>query len=191
MDSDKVDSVVNWKVPTNHDLLHGFLGSIGYLADDVPGVQVPMGILMALTGDTVPFCWTYLEQRVFEDVKNLIHLTCDHYWVPLIYSKDALMICMVMDGCATGILGLISQGNKWKMVKIAAFYSAKLNPAQQNYPVHEIEMLAGIEMMLCYSDILQGTRFKWVTDHKGLTHLLNQKNLSSWQACWLEKNQFL
>jgi hypothetical protein len=38
MDPDKVDTVVNWKTPTNRDLLRGFLGSVGYLADDIPGV---------------------------------------------------------------------------------------------------------------------------------------------------------
>jgi len=187
MDPDKVDSVVNWKVPTNRDLLRGFLRSVGYLADDVPGVRVPMGILTALTGDMVPFRWTYTEQRAFEDVKHLVHQARDHRWVPLNYSKDAAMIWMVTDGCATGISGLISQGNDWKTAKIAAFYSAKLNSAQQNYPVHEIEMLAGIETMLWHSDILQGACFKWVTDHKGLTYLLNQKNLSGRQARWLEK----
>jgi hypothetical protein len=187
MDPDKVDSVVNWKVPTNRDLLRGFLGSVGYLADDVPGVRVPMGILTALTGDTVPFRWTYTEQRAFEDVKNLVHQARDHCRVPLDYSKDAPTIWMVTDGCATGISGLVSQGNDWKTAKIAAFYSVKLNSAQQNYPVHEIEMLAGIETMLRHSDILQGARFKWVTDHKGLTYLLNQKNLSGRQARWLEK----
>ena len=48
-------------------------------------------------------------------------------------------------------------------------------------------MLAGIETMLRYSDILQGVEFQWLTDHKGLTHLLNQKNLSGRQARWLEK----
>ena len=94
---------------------------------------------------------------------------------------------MVTDGCATGISGLISQGPDWKTAKIAAFYSAKLNLAQQNYPVHEIEMLAGIETMLRYADILQGVEFQWLTDHRGLTHLLNQKNLSGRQARWLEK----
>ena len=187
MDPDKVDSVVNWKVPTNCDLLRGFLGSVGYLADDVPGVRVPMGILTALTGDTVPFRWTYTEQRAFEDVKHLVQLARDHRRVPLDYSKGSPTIWMVTDGCATGISGLVSQGDNWRTAKIAAFYSAKLNPAQQNYPVHEIEMLAGIETMLRHSDILQGARFKWVTDHKGLTHLLNQKNLSGQQARWLEK----
>jgi hypothetical protein len=61
---------------------------------------------------------------------------------------------------------------------VAAFYSAKLDSAQQNYPVHEIEMLAGIETMLRHRDILQGTKFMWITDHKGLIHLVKQKDLS-------------
>jgi len=184
MDPDKVDSVVKWKVPTNRDLLRGFIGSVGYLADDVPGVRVPIRILTALTVDTVPFRWTYTEQRAFEDVKQVAR---DHRRVPLDYSNGSPTIWMVTDGCATGISGLVSQSNDWKTAKIAAFYSAKLNPAQQKYPVHEIEMLASIETMLRYSDILQGARFKWVTNHKGLTHLLNQKNLSGRQAPWLEK----
>ena len=94
---------------------------------------------------------------------------------------------MVTDGCATGIAGIVSQGNSWKTAKITAFYSAKLNLAQQNYPVHEIEMLASVEMMLHHCNILQAVKFKWVTDHKGLEHLLRQWNLSGQQACWIEK----
>ncbi len=85
MDHDKVDSVLNWKTPTNHDLLRGFLSSVGYLADDVPGVRIPMGILSSITGDTVLFRWTYMEQRAFEDVKSLVHQAWDHHRVPLSY----------------------------------------------------------------------------------------------------------
>jgi RNase H-like domain found in reverse transcriptase/Integrase zinc binding domain/Reverse transcriptase (RNA-dependent DNA polymerase)/Retroviral aspartyl protease/Zinc knuckle len=187
MDQDKVDSVLKWKVPTNRDLLRGFIGSVGYLADDIPNVRIPMGILSAVTGDSVPFRWGYTEQRAFEDVKMLVHQAREHHRVPLNYQKGAPTIWMITDGCATGISGLISQGDDWKTSKVAAFYSAKLNPAQQNYPVHEIEMLAGVETMLRHTDILQGTKFKWLTDHKGLIHLLNQKNLSGRQARWLEK----
>ena len=187
MDSAKVDSVVKWKVPTNRDLLRAFIGSVGYLADDIPNVRIPMGILSAITGDTVPFRWGYTEQRAFDEVKKLVQQARDHHRVPLDYSEKAPTIWMVTDGCSTGISGLVSQGDDWKTAKIAAFYSAKLNPAQQNYPVHEIEMLAGVETMLRSADILQGAKFKWLTDHKGLTYLLNQKNLSGRQARWLEK----
>ena len=187
MDTEKVNSVLKWKVPTNRDLLRGFIGSVGYLADDIPNVRIPMGVLSSITGDTVPFRWGFTEQRAFDEVKSLVHHAREHRRVPLIYTEGAPTIWMVTDGCATGISGLVSQGNDWKTAKIAAFYSAKLNPAQQNYPVHEIEMLAGIETMLRHADILQGAKFKWLTDHKGLTYLLNQKNLSGRQARWLEK----
>ena len=187
MDPHKVDSVLSWKVPTNRDLLRGFIGSVGYLADDIPNVRMPLGILSSITGDTVPFRWGYTKQRAFDEVKNLVHAARNHSRLPLDYSPGAPPVWMVTDGCATGISGLISQGPDWKMAKIAAFYSVKLNPVQQNYPVHEIEMLAGIETMLRYSDILQGVEFQWLTDHKGLTHLLKQKNLSGRQVRWLEK----
>ena len=187
MDANKVDSVVTWKVPTNRDLLRGFIGSVGYLADDIPNVRIPLGILSSITGDTVPFRWGYTEQRAFDEVKALVHAARNHRRAPLDYSPTAPPIWMVTDGCATGVSGVVSQGPEWKTARIAAFYSAKLNSAQQNYPVHEIEMLAGVETMLRYADILQGIEFKWLTDHKGLTHLLNQKNLSGRQARWLEK----
>ena len=129
----------------------------------------------------------FTEQRAFEDVKTLTQTTRDHHRVPLNYEKTALPVWMVTDGCSTGVAGLVSQGEDWRTAKVAAFYSAKLNPAQQNYPVHEIEMLAGVETMLRHRDILQGARFKWITDHKGLIHLLRQKNLSGRQARWCEK----
>ncbi|KAG9227856.1 hypothetical protein CCMSSC00406_0008678 [Pleurotus cornucopiae] len=187
MDPHKVDAVSKWKTPTNRNLLRGFLGAVGYLADDIARVHVPMGILSSLTGDTVPFRWEHTHQRAFEEVKRLVELARNHHRKPLRYGKNEPPIWMVTDGCVTGIAGVVSQGTDWKSADIAAFYSAKLNPAQQNYAVHEIEMLAGVETMLRHRDILQGVKFQWLTDHKGLIHLLSQKNLTGRQARWLEK----
>ena len=187
MDPDKVDALVHWKAPMNHDLLQGFLGAAGYLADDIDHVRVLMGVLHRLTSDQVLFCWDFTAQRAFEEIKELAVKCKDHHRKLISYSEDAPPVNMVTDGCATGIAGAISQGNDWKMAKVATFYSAKLTPAQQNYPVHEIEMLAGVETMLRYRDILQGVRFQWYTNHKGLIHLLNQRNLSGRQARWIEK----
>ena len=36
MDSHKVESIRQWKVPTNKDLLQGFLSSVSYLALNIP-----------------------------------------------------------------------------------------------------------------------------------------------------------
>ena len=64
-----------------------------------------------------------------------------------------------MDGCVTGIAGVISQGDNWKNAPVAAFYSAKLNSAQQNYPVHDRELLAIIELVKRFKYLLMGVRF--------------------------------
>ncbi len=137
-----------------------------------------MGILSSLTGDTVPYQWEHTHQRTFEENQQLVEAACNHHRKPLRYGKNEPPIWMVTNGCVTGIAGVVSQGPEWKTADIAAFYSAKLNLAQQNYAVHEIEMLAGIETMLRDRDILQGVKFQWLTNHKGLIHLLNQKNLT-------------
>jgi len=55
MDPDKVDVLVKWKVPTNRELLHRFLGVAGFLADNINQIRVPMGVLHELTSDSVPF----------------------------------------------------------------------------------------------------------------------------------------
>ncbi|KAJ3556748.1 hypothetical protein NP233_g11909 [Leucocoprinus birnbaumii] len=170
MDSDKVDALCRWKVPTNRDLLRGFLGSAGYLADDIDSVRIPMGVLSELTGDTVPFRWEYTHQRAFEDIKNAASRCKDHNRKPLQYGPDALPINLVTDGCVTGIAGVQNSTQRNKTI-----------------PVHEIEMLAGVEAMMRHKDILQGTKFKWYTDHKGLVSLFQQKDLSGRQARWLEK----
>lgn len=187
MDPSKVDSVVNWKVPTNKDLLRGFIGSVVYLAGDLPRIMIPLAVLNSITGDTVPFRWGETEQHAFDEAKSIVRALKGHHRVPLCYEKGSPPVNIVTDGCLTGIAGVVSEGDDFKTAKVAAFFSAKLNPAQQNYPVHEIEMLAGVETMLRHRDILQGTRFRWFTDHKGLIHLLAQKNLSGRQARWLEK----
>lgn len=187
MDPDKINNVLAWKIPTNRDLLRGFLGAVGYLADDLASIRIPMGVLTTLTGDNVPFRWSFTHQRAFDEVKQIVEKGRRHSRVPLKYEPGSEPIFMITDGCATGISGVISQGSTWQTAKVAAFYSAKLNSAQQNYAVHEIEMLAGIETMLRYRDILQGAKFQWITDHKGLTHLLRQRDLSGRQARWMEK----
>ena len=187
MDPDKVDSIANWKVPTSKELLRGFLGSVGYLADDIATIRIPMGILTSLIGSDSAFKWTETHQRAFDEVKQLVQAHRDHHRVPLDYSPMSPQIWLITDGSHGGIAGVVAQGDDWRDAKIAAFFSAKLTSAQSNYPVHEIEMLAGVESMLRHRDILQGCHFIWLTDHKGLTHLWHQKNLSGRQARWVEK----
>jgi hypothetical protein len=125
VDPDKVDTVVEWEIPANCDLLQGFIESEGYLTDDVPGVRLQLGILSAITSDTIPFCWRHTEQRTFEDVNQLVRATRDHRVQPINYFPKVDPVRLVTDGCATRISGVVSlsQGADWKNADVAAFYS--------------------------------------------------------------------
>ncbi|KAJ3476428.1 hypothetical protein NLI96_g11162 [Meripilus lineatus] len=92
MDPDKVDSVLNWKVPTSKELLRGFLGSVGYLADDIAMVRIPMGVLTPLTGSTSSFYWEFTHQHAFNEIKKLVHEHWEHHRVPLDYSPGTARI---------------------------------------------------------------------------------------------------
>jgi len=186
MDPEKVDRVVNWKVPTNRTLCRGFVGAVGYLADDIYKVRVPLGVLAEACAETKPYQWGYTEQRAFETVKWYVSACAPHCRVPLDYGQDRDPIWVMTDTCGNGIGGVVAQGRDWKGAKVAAFYSAKMSSAQCNYPIHEQELMVGVETMLRHRDILQGVKFTWVTDHKSLTHILDQKGLSGRQARWME-----
>jgi hypothetical protein len=41
MDPHKVDKVLNWKAPTNKELLRSFIGAVGFLAPDCKGIRIP------------------------------------------------------------------------------------------------------------------------------------------------------
>ena len=52
MDPHKVDKVLNWKSPTNKELLRSFIGAVRFLAPDCKGIRIPMGHLLSLTTES-------------------------------------------------------------------------------------------------------------------------------------------
>ena len=159
MDPHKVNKVLNWKAPSNKDPLRSFIGAVGFLAPDCKGIRVPMGHLSGLTADTWPWRWDDTAQRSFEEVKKIVGDHWDQRWEALNYAKGAPPIWVTTDACLTGGGGYVSQGTDPSKAKVVSFWSAKWNVAQQNYPIHEQELLALIETLKCFQGILHGTTF--------------------------------
>ena len=186
MDPHKVDAVSNWKVPTNKSLLSSFLGAVGFLAPDCEGVRIPMGILAPLAGATTPWRWTHKHQRAFELVKDIVSKWRDHHRVALDYSSEVQTINLVTNASLTGASGHISQGDDLRTAKVVTFWSGKFNSAQQNYPVHEQELLAIVELLKHFRGLLHGAKFRICTDHKALEYIMGQRNLSPRQHRWMD-----
>ena len=186
MDPHKVDKVLNWKSPTNKDLLRSFIGAVGFLAPDCKGIRIPMGQLSSLTAEARPWRWDDTAQHSFEEVKRIVDEHRDKRRKALDYSKGADPIYVTTDGCLTGGGGYVSQGKDPESASVVAFWSGKWNAAQQNYPVHEQELLSLVETLKRFRGVLQGTRFVVRTDHKALEYFMRQRDLSPRQHRWID-----
>jgi hypothetical protein len=186
MDPHKVDAVRNWKVPTNKDLLASFIGAVGFLADDCESIRIPMGVLTPYSSGSKDWRWGHTEQRAFDEIKEIVQKWRDNCRVSIDYLPGADPIFLSTDASCTGASGYVSQGPEWRTSKVVAFWSGKFNSAQQNYPVHEQELLAVVESLKRFRGLLHGTTFQVNTDHRTLEYFMTQKHLSPRQHRWLD-----
>jgi len=118
-------------------------------------------------------------------VKDIVQKWRDVRRKTIDYSAGAPKINLCCDACLTGGSGVISQGDDYLTASVITFWSGKFNSAQQNYPVHELELLAIVESLKRFGHLLQGVNFHVFTDHKRL-EWITQKKLSPHQVRWLE-----
>ena len=85
---------------------------------------------------------------------------------------------------ATGRVLLIKcSDKKWRLV---AFISKSLSDTEQNYEIHNKEMLAVVRCLEAWRDFLEGAveKFKIWTDHKNLEYFMKMQKLNRRQARW-------
>lgn len=107
-----------------------------------------MGLLTPLTSAKCVWKWEELHMRAFQEIKDIIEKHRIHHQQPLDYSTDAGPINLVTNASLTGAGRVVSQGDNLEMARIAAFWSGKFNPAQQNYATHEQELLAVVKSLI-------------------------------------------
>jgi hypothetical protein len=88
------------------------------------------------------------------------------------------------DASETGV-GAVLQQKSEDCTRPVAYMSRKLNAAEQNYSVHERELLAVVDALRDRRPYLLGHKFVVKTDHRPLQHLQTQLQLSRRQARWV------
>jgi len=75
------------------------------------------------------------------------------------------------------------EDRKWRPV---AFISKSLNIIEQNYEIHDKEMLAVIRCLEAWRHYLKGAKLKFEiwTDHKNLQYFMTSQKLNRRQARW-------
>ncbi|GKF56869.1 putative reverse transcriptase domain-containing protein [Tanacetum coccineum] len=73
-----------------------------------------------------------------------------------------------------------------KREKVIAYVSRQLNPNEENYTTHDLELGVVVFTLKIWRHYLYGTKCTMFIDHKSLQHILDQKELNMRQRRWLE-----
>lgn len=178
VDQGKTDSIKNWPTPKNIPELQSFLGLAGYYRRFIKNFAGTSAILTDLLKKNTKFTWTAAHESAFSHLKHLLTiapvLKAPNFSRTFIVSTDASLV-------AVG--GVLSQEFPDGLHPIC-FESKKLNDAETNYPVHELECLAIVHCFKKWRCYLEGADVVVQTDHKSLQYLQSQKQLSRRMTRW-------
>jgi transposase InsO family protein len=117
--------------------------------------------LTKLCGKGVKFQWTDTEEQAFKAIKS--HIAEEVLLSFPVYGQTF----EIFTDCSDFAMSAgIRQGDKW-----LAFFSKKLSPAQQNYPITDRELLAIVETLKNFKHMLLGQPITVFTDHENLTYV--------------------
>ena len=123
--------------------------------------------------------WSAKHQTSFDAIRAC--LSSAPVLSPPNFDEGAEKFVVTSDASIFAIGAVLTQGGR-----PIAFESRKLIPAECNYLVTDLELLAVVHALKKWRCYLEGKPFTVQTDHKPLTHLPTQLNLNRRQARWSE-----
>ena len=176
VDPAKIEAVVNWKSPQNVTEVRSFLGLAGYYRRFVRGFSVIASSLTKLLRKGIKFEWTDKCQNSFDQLKGML------VEAPVLTQPTSgKEYTLYSDASCIGLGCVLMQDGK-----VVAYASRQLKPHEQNYPTHDLELVAVVFALKIWRHYLYGEKCRIYTDHKSLKYLLTQKELNLRQRRWLE-----
>lgn len=180
MMDDKVRAIREWPRPQSVEDVRSFLGMAGYYRKFIQGFSTLAAPLTEVLKKGVRFEWTDSLERSF---RALIQATTTA--PTLILPDPSKPYVITADACGYGIGASLMQ-DQGRGLQPIAFLSKKLSPAELKYENHERELLALYRTLKEWRHYLYGSNFVLKTDHRNLTWLMTQKQLSARQMHWLQ-----
>jgi len=154
MDPVKVARVCEWPIPENWTDMQAFVGFVNFYRRFIQDFSTIARPLFNLTHSDQAWNWGAKEQEAFERLKMVVTTA------PILASpQDSKPFHIEADSSDFASGAVLSQQlpgeDKWHPV---AFYSKSLSPVEQNYEIHDKEMLAIIHALEEWRHFLEGAR---------------------------------
>lgn len=184
VDPDKVSAISEFPAPRSIRQLRQFLGMIGWYRRFIDDYSTHTFPLTELLSKRKYFRWSDDAQKSFELLKQ--KLCSAPVLIHADFSKPFILQC---DASTVGVGAVLAQVDDDGNERPIAFMSQKLNRAQRNYTITELECLAVILAVHKFRAYIEGHDFRVITDHASLKWLMRQKDLSGRLARWALKLQ--
>lgn len=193
---DKLQAIRDWSVPANVKDVQSFVGFMNYFRRFIPNfsrVAAPLYGLMkgkAVTRASgrkgvqyVPFSWSAACDEAFATLKSLAMSA------PVMAHFNPSRITWIeTDASNFVVAGILSQEDDEGRLHPVAYYSKRLEGAENNYPIYDRELLAVVRAFECWAPELLSLELpaKVLTDHQALRTFMTTKQLTERQARWAE-----
>ena len=167
---DRVSAIEKATPPTSIKELQRFLGMIGYYRRFIPNAAGHLFHLFgALKGKPKTLVWTAGCQKSFDATKSaLAAATLLHH------PRPGAKLSLTTDASNIAIGGVLEQlgPDGWEPL---GFWSAKLEPHQQQWPPYDRELLAAFKGTRHFRSFIEGRPFTLFTDHQSLVPSIHKK----------------
>lgn len=178
-DPEKVSAIEHFPTPSSVKQVRRFVGMIGYYGKFLKNFSSASSPLTDLIKKKGTFVMTSEALVAFENLKRA--LTQHPILVHPNFSKNFFIHC---DASRFGVGACLMQKDEDDNDRAICYFSKKLNSAQRNYSVTELECLAVVLAVEKFRPYVELHPFTIITDHSALRWLMSQKDLSGRLARW-------
>lgn len=185
MDPEKTKSIQSWPTPSSIKEVQSFLGFANFYRRFIPKyTSLALPLTNLLHKDT-PFAWNKAQEDAFKHLKEEFQ-----DGKVLIHFNPLKPVTMETDASDFAISGILYQTmNNSEVLQPVAFYSRKLSPAEENYPITDKELLAIVSSLKQWRCYLEGANYPITiySDHSNLVTFTTTKQLNRRQARWSQE----
>jgi len=179
-DPSKVDTIQQWPATTNVSEVRSFLGLASYYRRFIPQFADIARPLHTLTAKESVFIWKEEQEIAFRALQSAL------LSAPVLASPvDDGKYYLDTDASFTG-LGAVLQQEQEGQIKVIAYASRVLSPAERNYCTTRRELLALVFGLKQFRQFFLGRRFVLRVDHSALVYLRRTPEVNGQAARWLD-----
>ena len=179
---DRIRVIRDWKKPTTITELRSFLGLLQFFRRFIKGFSEIAAPLTNLTRKNLGLRkWDKTCDAAFEAMKKAL-VTAPIVMAPR-WDRD--FTCHT-DASQFAVGATLTQKDEEGKTRVIAYFSRRLNKAEENYSANDRELLALVYALQRFRCYLEGSSFEVITDNQVLRSFFSKPNLSRRETRWVE-----